>query len=307
VIRPTKIRELLLAKPTSEKRPSHLAAASGLVHVNNTLYVVADDEHHLGVFPANTADRAPGDLIRLFEGKLPEKTKKRKAEKPDLETLTMLPVFAGHPHGALLALGSGSKPNREIAVLLSLDATGCAQSPPIQIDFGDVYDGLRNELEALNIEGAVISGGSFFLLQRGNKGSANALIKCDLQDLLHDLAANKTPRLHRAPSIKTVNLGEADDVPLCFTDGATLGNGTILFTAVAEDTDNSIDDGAFKGAVIGLIDANGKIARMEPLAPAYKVEGVTAEVAGGAIHVRLVTDGDDASKAAWLLAAELHW
>jgi hypothetical protein len=307
VIRPTEIRELLLAKPTSEKRPSHLAAASGLVHVNNTLYVVADDEHHLGVFSANTADRAPGDLIRLFEGKLPEKTKKRKAGKPDLETLTVLPAFAGHPHGALLALGSGSKPNREIAVLVSLDATGSTKSSPIHIDFGDIYNDLRNELEALNIEGAVISGDEFFLLQRGNKGSANALIKCDLHDLLRDLAANKTPRLHHAPSIRTVNLGEADGVPLCFTDGAALGNGAILFTAVAEDTDNSVDDGAFKGAAVGIIDANGKVARMEPLDPAYKVEGVTAEVVSGVIHVRLVTDGDDASEAAWLLAAELRW
>jgi hypothetical protein len=307
MIRPTKIRELTLAKPTSEKRPSHLAAASGLVHINNTLYVVADDEHHLGVFLANTADRTPGDLIRLFEGKLPEKTKKRKAEKPDLETLTILPAFAGHPHGALLALGSGSKPNREIAVLLNLDAAGCAQSPPSYIDFGGIYNDLRNELEALNIEGAVVSGNDFFLLQRGNKGSANALIKCDLPDLMRDLAAGKPPRLHRAPSIKVINLGEVGGVPLCFTDGAVLPDGAILFTAVAEDADNSIDDGAFKGAAIGIIDANGKVARMEPLAPAYKVEGVTAEMAGGVIHVRLVTDGDDASKAAWLLAAELRW
>lgn len=307
MIRPTKIRELLLAKPTGEKRPSHLAAASGLVHVDNTLYVVADDEHHLGVFPANAADRAPGELIRLFEGKLPEKTKKRKAEKPDLETLTMLPAFAGHPHGALLALGSGSKPNREIGVLLSLDAARCAHSSPIHIDFGDIYDDLRNDLQALNIEGAVVSGNDFFLLQRGNKGSANALIKCDLRDLMRDLATGKTPRLHHTPSIKTVDLGKANGVPLCFTDGAALSNGAILFTAVAEDTDNSVDDGVFKGAVIGIIDANGKVARMEPLEPAYKVEGIAAENIGSTIQLRLVTDGDDASKAAWLLAAELRW
>jgi hypothetical protein len=305
MIRPTKIRELLLSRTTSEKRAPHLAAASGLVNVDRTLYVVADDENHLGVFSAD--NRAPGDLIRLFEGTLPEKTKKRKAEKPDLETLTHLPTFAGYTHGALLALGSGSKPNRATGVLLGLDANGQVNTAPQHIDLASLYDDLRNEFDALNIEGAVISGNDFILLQRGNKGSKNGLIRLPIAAFLRDLAAEKAPRLHCAPTSYIVNLGNVDNVPLCFTDGAALANGALLFTAVAEDTDNAIDDGMCVGSAIGIINAYGKIAHMERIEPAYKVEGVVASIRDQHIHVQLVTDGDDASKPAWLLSVALPW
>lgn len=305
MIRPTRIRELLLKHSTSEKRAPHLAAASGLVSIGNTLYVVADDENHLGVFSAG--NHAPGDLIRLFDGTLPEKTKKRKAEKPDLETLTHLPAFASFAHGALLALGSGSKPNRATGVLLGLSAEGQVNTAPLHIDLASLYGDLQNEFAALNIEGAVVLGDDFVLLQRGNKGSKNALIRLPVANFLQDLAAGKPPRLHCAPMSHIIDLGHVDDVPLCFTDGAALTNGALLFTAVAEDTDNAIDDGACKGAAIGIINVDGKIARWERIEPAYKVEGIVASIGNQQIHVQLVTDGDDASKPAWLLSAELPW
>lgn len=64
--------------------------------------VVADDEYHLGMFPAH--GHADGELIRLFPGELPTFGKERKALKPDLEALTRLPPFPAYPHGALFAL-----------------------------------------------------------------------------------------------------------------------------------------------------------------------------------------------------------
>jgi hypothetical protein len=305
MIHPTKIRELLLNHATSENRAPHLAAASGLVNIDRTFYVVADDENHLGVFSAD--NHSPGDLIRLFEGTLPEKTKKRKAEKRDLETLTHLPAFAGYAHGALLALGSGSKLNRAIGVLLGLGVNGEVNTAPQHVDLASLYDDLCNEFDVLNIEGAVISGADFVLLQRGNKGSKNALIRLSLAAFLNDVAAGKAPRLHRAPTTTTIDLGVIDDVPLSFTDGAALANGALLFTAVAENTDNAIDDGMCVGSAIGIINADGKVARMERIEPAYKVEGVVASLRDQHIHVQLVTDGDDASKPAWLLSAVLSW
>lgn len=305
MIRPTKIRELLLSRATSEKRAPHLAAASGLVNIGNTLYVVADDENHLGVFSSD--NHVPGDLIRLFEGTLPEKTKKRKAEKRDLETLTQLPAFQGYAHSALLALGSGSKSNRVIGVLLGLGANGQVNTAPQHIDLASLYEDLRNEFDVLNIEGAVISGDDLVLLQRGNKGSKNALIRLSVAAFLNDLTAGYAPRLHRTPTSMTIDLGSVDDVPFSFTDGAALINGALLFTAVAEDTDNAVDDGACKGSAIGIISADGKIVRIERIDPAYKVEGVVASMRDQHIHVQLVTDGDDASKPAWLLSAVLPW
>ena len=105
MIVPQRIRALDLVEPSSPGRPAHLSAASSLVRVGNFLYVVADDEHHLGVFGA--AGAGAGTLLRLFEGELPESRKKRKKKKPDVEALVLLPPFAKFTHGALFALGSG--------------------------------------------------------------------------------------------------------------------------------------------------------------------------------------------------------
>jgi len=84
------------------------------------MYVVADDELHLGVFPAS--GRAPGHLVRLFAGELPDAKAERKRQKPDLEALTIMHATADDPHGVLLALGSGSTEKRRMGALLSLDA-----------------------------------------------------------------------------------------------------------------------------------------------------------------------------------------
>lgn len=305
MIHPTKIRELILATGTTDERPAHLAAASGLTRARNTLYVVADDEHHLGVFHA--ASEAPGDLVRLFDGDLPEKPKKRKAAKPDLETLMTLPPFAGYAHGAMLALGSGSKPNRETGIVLGLNSNGLINTQPRQVDLARLYAALRQEIDGLNIEGAVLSGEDVVLLQRGNKGAANAIIRFALTPFLSDLGADTPPHFRDAFSLQTIDLGAVEGVPLCFTDGAALSDGTVLFTAVAEDTDNSVDDGACKGSVIGVLSAAGKILHIDRLSPGYKVEGIIAAPHASGLDARLVTDGDDASKPAWLLAAHLPW
>ena len=308
MIHTQKIRELQLAHGTSESRAPFISAASGLVQVNDLLYVVADDEHHLGVFSAGhvgTGDVGPGELVRLFEGTLPDKFKKRKTQKPDLETLLLFQTFAGYPYGALLAMGSGSKPNRDTGVLLGLDALGNINSAPRLIDLSLLYDALRAEVDGLNIEGAVIAGGQFVLLQRGNKGSVNALIACELDSFIDDLAANNAPRLRAPPVVRAIPLGDIDGVPLCFTDAAALPDGNILFTAVAENTNNSFDDGACGGSAIGIVDAHGNLKSIERLDQPCKVEGIAATTQADGIHLLLVTDADDASRAAWLLSAML--
>ncbi len=60
---------------------AHLSAASGLVRVGERLYVVADDEVHLGVFDSS-AMHAPGALLRLLEGDLPHDKGARKKPSP---------------------------------------------------------------------------------------------------------------------------------------------------------------------------------------------------------------------------------
>src|SRR5262245_6803272 len=137
MITPTKIRELHLSASAEARSSSHLSAASGLIRVDSFLYVVADDELHLGVF--HTTDNSPGHLIRLLDGELPASHAERKRQKPDFEVLALLPASENFPNGAILALGSGSERNRRLGVLLGLNAHGAVHGSPKIVDLSSIF------------------------------------------------------------------------------------------------------------------------------------------------------------------------
>jgi len=300
-----KIRDLNLAAAASAGRPAHLSAASGLVSSGRFLYVIADDEMHLGVFPIQ--DGTPGRLIRLFPGDLPTKAKSRKRRKPDLEALTLLPRCTGHAHGALLALGSGSRPNRRGGALLTLDAQGTAGENAEPCDLAGLLSPLEERFAKLNIEGAVVIRDELCLLQRGNRDTRqNALIRFRLSPFLNALACGLAVAAMAPSAVHPVDLGEIDGVPLCFTDAAALPSGEMVFTAVAEDTADNYHDGACVAAAIGIATREGVVRRLHPLERAHKIEGVHASVRGDRIDLLLVTDDDDPEVPACLYSASLR-
>lgn len=292
---------------------AYLSAASGLVRVRHRHFVVADDELHLGVFEDATAaqtqpltdEPAMGSLVRLLEGDLPHDKGKRKKAKPDFESLVLLPPLPGCPAGALLALGSGSKPNRETAVLIALDVQGLPNGRMAVVDFSAVYAPLRKRFVDLNIEGALVVSGDLVLLQRGNKGRApNAIVRFDWNLMAPWLASAQT-QPPPAKSVQLMDLGSVDGVPLGFTDGAALHGGAWAFTAVAEDTDDSYLDGVCVASVVGIVGVDGKLQQLHRLDGAPKVEGMAALADGSDWVFTLVTDPDDPAKAAQLLQVRL--
>lgn len=302
MLRVETLRPLVVHDPAGAAGFGHLSAASGLVCLGTLACVVADDEHHLGVF--DLASDGPGRLVRLFDADLPAAHDERKAAKPDLESLLALPAFAGHPHGALLALGSGSRNTRYRAALLPL-AAGDRPAPPARVlDLAPLLTPLQAHFPALNVEGAFIVGATLCLLQRGNRGAPiNACIAFAWNEIERWLGgAGAAPT---AISITTFELGAIDGVPLGFTDGAAWPAGGWVFCAAAEDTTDSYADGACAGSVVGLVNAAGKITRLEPLSLACKAEGIAAAIEGERIALRLVTDADDRSAPAQLLSATL--
>ena len=302
----TKVRELDLAAPTSDGRPLHLSAASGLVRAGRYLYVVADDELHLGVF--HSTDAEAGHLVRLFPGELPAPAKERKARKPDLEALTLLPAFAGYPDGALLALGSGSKRNRRRGALLALDAQGEAGDTSQVCDLSGLFSVPDDIFAALNIEGAVVLGDELCLLQRGNKRAVqNAVIRFRLAALLDALGSGSiAATASLIPSaICPVALGEVEGIPLCLTDAAALPSGELVFSAIAEDTQDNYNDGPCTSAALGIADRQGRLRCLYRLDRPHKIEGVDARVEGDVIRLLLVTDADDAAIPACLYSATL--
>jgi hypothetical protein len=296
----TKVRQLDLSAATPG-RPLYLSAASGLVCLSSFNYVVADDELHLGVFRANSSE--PGHLVRLFEGELPACNADRKKQKADFEALTLLPSFGNYPYGALLAFGSGSRPNRRLGALLGLDARGAVRGSSQVVDCSPILTSLDREFAGLNIEGAVVSGAELRLFQRGNqRNSQNAIIRFQLSTFLEALISEQTAAI--APlAINTFDLGQIDGIPLCFTDGTALPDGTMVFTAVAEGADDNYNDGACAGAAVGIV---GNVLQcLYRLDWPHKVEGVNARVEGNVIRLLLVTDADDFEIPAALFSATI--
>ena len=274
------------------------------MRAGDTLYVVADDENHLGIFSAH--DESEGTLERITEGKLPLDKDPRKRRKPDFEALARLPAFGAHAHGALLALGSCSKPNRCRGVVMGLDALGRLDGTRAEIDLAPLREALDSRFGRLNIEGAVVMGAELVLMQRGNKGEErNARIRLRLDLVLEAIAQGREVGLKAVLDLHEHALGDIDGVPLCFSDAAALPDGRLVFTAIAEDTADSYEDGQCMGSAIGVLDADGALALLKPLKGCPKVEGVEVLAAGEGIELLLVTDADDEQVPSLLLAARL--
>lgn len=316
------LRQLTLDGHSHPRGQAWLSAASGLVCAHDRVYVVADDEHHLAVYRNRVA---PGTLHRLVDGDLPGKTKARKKAKADFESLFLLTPrhvgtrqlssgrgpagpaqdWAGQPASLLVALGSGSRPQRCAGVVLALDSQGeFMATPPRLFDLGPLFRPLRAALGDVNIEGAMVVGDALLLLNRAVDGrSANALVRFDLADLFD--AMDGLDREPRPRAIRDYALGSLDGVALGFTDGAALPDGGWVFTAAAERRDDSVADGECAGSVVGRVDAAGTLQGLHRLAQPLKAEGIAVRAQGGSLRICLVTDADDPLQPSRLLVTQL--
>jgi hypothetical protein len=146
------LRELTLNTRDRSKKAAYLSAASGLVCAYGKVYVVSDDGHHLAVF---SDALSPGKLFRIFFGNLPENSAERKALKPDIESLFLLPALGPKSADALIALGSGSKANRCRGVRMELNSSGEPSSKVSQFSLLPIYEkltGMRIEIQTAYFE-----------------------------------------------------------------------------------------------------------------------------------------------------------
>ena len=293
-----KLRLLDLNAPAQPGRPAYLSAASGLVHVGKWLYVVADDEHHLAAFP--DTGNAPGDLIRVFADDLPLEKKPRKKAKPDWESLVRVTHPINAPTGALLLIPSGSKAHRNRGAMLVLDSTGGIVGAPQEIDFSPLFACLP--FDPPNLEAVVQCDSELYFLNRGNKkGQPNAMIHFDLGEVLGALRNCAKLECRR---VQPIEMGRHGEVPFSFTDASWVGD-RIVFTAAAENTDDSYEDGPTLAAGIGVLTLDGQIEHFAPIAPVHKVEGISARRDGARTRCLLVNDEDDPAIPSSLLECSL--
>lgn len=269
--------------------------------MHGNAYVVADDEHHVAVF---SDQQSPGLLFRIVAGELPVGKKARKRRKPDLETLAYLPRLRSGPNAALIALGSGSRENRQTGVVIPMSSNGTLSSEVLRFDLAPLYRPLRAALGEINVEGAIVVGEQLLLLNRGIEGKTdNATARYLLSDVL---ALIEGKRADLEPiELRRYDLGEIDGVGLGFTDAAALSGGGWMFTAAAEDTGDSVADAACSGSVIGVVSESGVISSMHRLVPDAKVEGIDLHETDTGVAICLVTDSDEPAQSSWLLTAKL--
>jgi hypothetical protein len=281
-----------------------VAAASGVARRAEYVYVVGDDLLFLAVFDA--ASDAPGRLHRVLPGEVPADADDRKAEKPDLEVLTVLPPFEAHPHGALLGLGSGSTPERDRGFAWGLAADGSLDGDPLELDLAPLYTLLREHLEALNVEGAAVMGDELWLLQRGNSAEgANLVVSLGLSEVLNSLLRDLTLAAPELRGMLAFDLGELEGAALTFSDASPLNGDVLVFTASAEASPSTYEDGAILGSVVGTIDRGGEVRRLRTIDRRHKVEGVHAVLDTGVVTMTFVCDQDDPEIPSPLLSATM--
>jgi hypothetical protein len=303
MIATTQVRQLQVFADQGDSVASYISAASGLALVNSTIYVIADDEHHLGIF--NAYDSDPGRLSRLVPGELPEDKSERKRQKPDFEAIVAIAGSDGRPSGRLLIFPSGSRPNRNKGAMLVLDRSGQPQGLPVELDMSPILTSLRDGFAEVNIEGAVILREELLLFQRGRRGAdENAIVRYPLQEAMAALEGRGVPRLE-PNSIDRPKLPSINNVLFGFTDATVLPGGEIAFCAVAEDTANAYNDGPCVGAGVGILTSAGQLLSFHELDRPWKIEGIDARLRDNRVEVLMVTDADDRSTPASLLSAWL--
>ncbi|MEQ1572336.1 MAG: hypothetical protein ABMA64_42325, partial [Myxococcota bacterium] len=149
--------------------------------------------------------------------------------KADLEAAVEL------PDGRWVLLGSGSLPARERAFVVHDDAVHERPLPGL-------YAALRAALGPaveLNLEGAVHTGDTLRLLQRGNgRGKCDAELRLPLAAFVAHLDGGPAPT---PPRVVRWSLGALAQAQLTFTDGLGLGPARYAYLAAAEDSPNAVD------------------------------------------------------------------
>jgi hypothetical protein len=253
----------------------------------------------LGVFRLSSSE--PGRLRQVLAGELPDDHGERSGLKPDLEALTVLPPFEGHPYGALLGLGSGSAPERDRGFVCGLAADGSIAGEPDELDLAPLYQLLHEHVAELNVEGAATMGERLWLLHRGtSQEDSNLVVELSLERLLHSLQDDLCLDAEELEAVRRYDLGDIDGVELTFSDATPIADQLLVFTASAE-----ADDGRISGSVVGTLGLDGSVQRLRTIDRRWKVEGVHASIDTGVLDFTFVCDQDDPEAPAPLLSATM--
>ena len=177
--------------------------------------------------------------------------------KPDLEAACAV-LDGADP--AVLVMGSGSSPARMRWILLTLEQgrphTRVADMTEL---YGVAADALEVPLDALNLEGACVLGGTLRWFHRGlpSAGQPSASVDLDLVEVLAAVHGRAGADTITVAASRRYALGSVANVGLAITDAVALPGHGVLCAAAAEDSPNTRDDGPVVASALVLLRDDG--------------------------------------------------
>ena len=230
-----------------------MGSASGLIYKDNSLLIIGDNSGFLYEYHIDSKDlkRHP-----LLENPTENTLKKDKA---DFEAIT-------HYGDSLYIFGSGSTEKRNKMIQVNSSDKKIIATNDIAALYATLQSFGAIKPEDFNIEGAIYTGESWFLLNRGNGSSTkNVLFTIEGKNLTNDFMI--LSNAYKLPKTKGVRSS--------FTD-AVLVDDSIYFLATAEDTQSTYNDGEVLGSLIGRINLKTmKIDFTQKISSIHKFEGLT--------------------------------
>ena len=227
---------------------SGIGAASGIVFLNNQLYIIGDNSGFLYQYDLLSKILKQHSIIENPVANIPKK------EKPDFESITL-------KNNTLYIFGSGSTKKREIRIKFDLETQETKSK-----DLSKLYKKLKEVADFtdddLNIEGSFFYGDNLYLLNRGNTElSKNGIFKYD--------------KSSDSIAYQPVKLPIINNIETSFTDAIYHGD-KIYFLATAENSSSTYLDGEIYGSIIGIINIeNMEIENFLQISNNQKFEGLT--------------------------------
>ena len=227
---------------------SGIGAASGIVLLNNQLYIIGDNSGFLYQYDLLSKVLKQHSIIENPVANIPKK------EKPDFESITL-------KNNTLYIFGSGSTKKREIRIKFDLQTQETKSK-----DLSKLYKKLKEVAnftdDDLNIEGTFFYVNNLYLLNRGNTElSKNGIFKYD--KFLDSIA------------YQPIKLPIINNIETSFTD-AIVHENKIYFLATAENSSSTYLDGEIYGSIIGIINIeNMEIENFLQISNNQKFEGLT--------------------------------
>jgi hypothetical protein len=223
-----------------------IGATSGLVFVDNFIYIISDNSSYLYQYQIDNKNLSK---IKLSENSQENIIKK---QKPDFESITL-------KDNKLHIFGSGSTKNRNSKFSYHLETQEIKQK-----DISEKYNLFAQKIgikaTELNIEGVFYTNQKWHFFQRGNGEMAqNGVFIIDKNEEV---------------DFVKITLPKVENIEATFTD-AILVNDKIYFLAAIENSNSTYNDGEVLGSFIGCLSLNFEIVFLEKISETQKFEGLT--------------------------------